>query len=161
MRKSLHVALLLAALPLLFGLNAAGAQEPEKLKPCTNTSGATVLTLAGNTGTIAPPQMPLWMASATKVFILDLAGNLVTKDRAAVGVTLSWENPVNDYDMNVLDAAGEEVSHSENISVLDGPGETGGGSFAHCERFTVEVLNWTAVRELEPNLGLALTAATE
>lgn len=130
-------------------LVAADTEDPQVLEPCDNAEELEVLTLDGLQTTIATPGAPGWGigvpgSSEQKDLILDLAGQPLDQTGAFVTVVMSWDVPVEDYDLNLNDDEGSEVDHSENIQPIDGDTEEVSGGFRHCDVFQVESLNWTA-----------------
>lgn len=123
-------------------------EEAELLEPCDNLDELEVLTPEGLQSTIAAPTTPLWGigtpgSAEQKDFLLDLAGQPVEEDSTFVTVDMSWDIPVEDYDLNLYDSSGVELDHSENIQP-ETEGESVAGTLSHCDRFTVESLNWSA-----------------
>ena len=119
------------------------AQEPDVLAACTSISGAEVVTLDGLTTDIATPSGVAYLASTAKTFVLDLAGQPLTDDRRTVAVDMTWDVPVEDYDLD-MPIGGEEDGHSENVQPLDAAEESVSGLVRHCQRFTVEASAWAA-----------------
>lgn len=142
-----RIAAVLTLVAVLAVAAPAQAQEvPTVLQPCTNTAGAEVVTLEGLvTGIATPTNAPLWLEGTQKTFVLDLAGNPVEDSSAIVDITMTWDIPVEDYDLNMLDHTGTEVDHSENINPVDATDENVSGTVAHCKRFSAEALAWTAI----------------
>ena len=132
------------------------AQEVvDVLAPCTSTSGAEVVTLEGLESTIATPAGAAYSAAETKQFILSLAGSPLTENRKTVEVVMSWDVPVEDYDLD-MPLGGEEAGHSENVQPLDGAEEAVSGEVKHCQRFDIEASAWAAPAGLS-TLSLDLT----
>lgn len=126
--------LLLVALVVSVALPATAQGEVELLKPC----GGPLTTVGYDdlSTQIATPAVPL--ASATTVaHIIDLAGEPVGST-ARVDVTVSWDDPVSDFDIDVNGTA------SAGFTVLSGPQETVNlGTLKHCSVITTEVANFS------------------
>ena len=156
MRRLIAVVALLALVVLAA---PASAQTADVLQPCTNAGTAVVVTPEGLETDIATPTQPLWGVTGEpgteKTFILDLAGNALTDNKAVVEVALSWDVPVEDYDLSLYDSSGTEVSHSENIQPVE-TGEVVSGEIGHCKKFTAEALNWVAAGASKLALGITV-----
>ncbi|MGH2692727.1 MAG: hypothetical protein ACRDHM_09520 [Actinomycetota bacterium] len=80
-------------------------------------------------------------------FQLDLYPATAT-NKATLSSTLNWTVDVNDWDLFLLDANGEEIGASEGFQIGpagDPPTESVSSSFLHCSLFTIRVLNFQAV----------------
>jgi hypothetical protein len=80
-------------------------------------------------------------------FQLDLYPATAT-DTATVTSTLNWEFDLNDWDLLLLDAEGNEIDASENFqfgSLEDPPTETVSSKLLHCSLFTIRIFNYQAV----------------
>jgi hypothetical protein len=150
---ALTVVLALFALAAPLAADEHEVPDEELLEPCANVpAGVERVTLDGLTTGIDNPAVPLWGVTliavddvaTTRTFILDLAGNPVTRNQALVEVTMTWDIPVEDYDLDLLDEFGAEMDHSENVQPLDPAAESVAGTVRHCRRFTAAALNWTA-----------------
>jgi hypothetical protein len=153
---------LVLLLSLLLVAGPAPAQEAgDVLQPCANAGTAEVVTPEGLQTGIDTPTEPLWGVTGSpgtqtqKSFILDLTGNPVADNRATVDVTMTWDIPVEDYDLDLLDAYGGELAHSEMIQPIDGDSEHVAAVLRHCDRFSAAALNWTAAGLSELTLELA------
>jgi hypothetical protein len=153
MRRFAFAALLVATVMLAA---PASAQTADVLKPCTSTAGAVVVTPAGLKSDIATPSLPLYGDSTTRDFILDLAGQPLTDNKAIVEIVMTWDIPVEDYDLNMLDAGGSTLAESAGIQPLD-DGEAVSGEVGHCKRFSAEALNWTAAGLSKLSLSLSVS----
>lgn len=164
MRRLIPLTIALSLFVLSVPLSAEEPVEPEVLQACDDVpEGVERVTLDGLTTGIDNPAIPVWGVTAiagdvatTRDFILDLAGNPVTMTRTQVEVTMSWDIPVEDYDLDLLDEAGAELDHSENPQPLDGPEELVASSLGHCEGFTVAALNWIAAGASELVLDISV-----
>lgn len=137
----------LLGLALALSLVAAGnphdTDNDGKLDACANPGNVTLVTLDGLAAGIDTPSLPLWGDETQADFMLSLEGEPVAENTAAVSVAMTWDLPVEDFDLNLYDGNGTEIGHSENINPIEAAGEEVSGTIKHCEIFTVEALMWT------------------
>ena len=119
-------------LVLVVALPAAAQEEPEVVlyEPCTNTADATVITPAeGFAGVVETPVGALGSTRAPAgTYVVDLAG-LPEGTRRTVTFTLSFDNPVADYDL---------VVNGDNLLSTDNPEYHTLSNSTHCKQITVE-----------------------
>lgn len=126
---------MLVAMMLLAG-PATAAGEVELLEPCSTS--VQKVTLDDLTTTLDTPGLPAYLSETSATFVLDLAGNPVDDDTARVDVTVSWDDPVSDFDTSV----NEESSRA--FTFLDGPADHYAlGSLEHCSLIAVGVENFS------------------
>ena len=81
-------------------------------------------------------------------FQLDLYPATAT-DTADITSTLNWEFDLNDWDLLLLDAEGNEIDASEGFQFGalgdDPPTETVSSELLHCSLFTIRIFNYQAV----------------
>jgi hypothetical protein len=147
MKRTSAVVLLLAMLVVALPVQAQQIPEPELLAPCTNTTGAEVLTLDGLSTDIATPAGVAYSASSSKDFVLDLAGEPVNANRRVVDAVMTWDIRAEDYDLD-MPVGGTEDGHSERVQPLASAEEAVFGEVRHCQRFAVEASAWAAAAGL-------------
>lgn len=159
MRRILSTAVLFALLAIAAPVNAQVASATS-LPACTDVGESVVVTRNGLRTGIATPTQPLYNATGApgtlKTFVLDLSGGGTTNSRAMVNVTMTWNIPVEDYDLNLLDERGARLDHSENLQPYV-TGENVSSELRHCQKFHVEAMNYMAAGLSDLQLDLAVT----
>ncbi|MGH2712207.1 MAG: hypothetical protein ACRDH9_13530 [Actinomycetota bacterium] len=113
----------------------------DDLVVCDAPAEETAVLKPGTTTTIEIPSPELPGDTVLQSFQLDLYPAKAI-NKATVGLNLSWQVPVNDYDVTLI----ETGQVSDNFQTLgDPPLETVGDTFLHCDTFSIEVLNFLAV----------------
>jgi hypothetical protein len=141
MRRSFKLVPILAVLLMSpMGAQAATITADDFIVCDTPPQGVTVLEESSSkTVEIASPALP------GDTIIHEFQVNLYPAkavNKATVGVNLSWDIPVNDYDMTLIETG--QVSQ-EFQALGDPPVETVGDTFLHCGTFSIEILNFLAV----------------
>ena len=141
MRRSFKLVPVLAVL-LMSPMGAQAAMiTDDDLRICDAPSaGVTVLEESSSkTVEIASPGLP--GDAIIHEFQVNLHPAKAT-NKASVTVNLSWDIPVNDYDMTLI----ETGQVSEGFQAFgDPPVETVGDTFLHCGTFSIEIFNFAAV----------------
>jgi len=65
-------------------------------------------------------------------------------NKASVASSLSWEIPVNDWNLSLRDPAGSTLDSSARVQPRDPVGEAVDATLKHCSLFTIRVLNHQA-----------------
>jgi hypothetical protein len=125
------------------GTTVLKANETQNSEPASPELDPVALAELGysNTSTDLKFQLDLYPATATS--------------KANVSSTLNWELDANDWDLFLLDNAGNELAGSENFQfgpLEDPPTEAVAAKLTHCSLFTISVFNYQAVAadELDP-----------
>lgn len=98
---------------------------------------------------VAPGDTLTFEPTGAEAFTFKVDPTTSEKGRVSVDAVLTWTNPLNDWDLGV------NGSLSEGFQPLDEPREQAGATArGDCTTVIVEVINFTAVPELE--LGMTL-----
>lgn len=129
------LALAVPAVPALAADDVHGA--------CANAGGLPVLALGGEglTGTVATPSL-VGNATESARVLLSLEGQPVART-ATVASTISWDVPVNDYDLTLT--GGTASATSEGFQPVDPAEESASvGKVKHCAEVVITAADFLA-----------------